>query len=80
LEFGVRFKNDRVEIYYTIKTDMKIAFLDKKIYFNKGDQIIVAFSYKYNKDDFKSFMNIYFDDVDVFVSDDGSYALALCKK
>lgn len=80
MEFGARFKNNRVEIYYTIKKDIKIAFLDKKIYFNKGDQIVVAFSYKYNEDDFKGFMNIYFDDVNVFVSKDNSYALAVCKK
>lgn len=80
LEYGARFKNSRVEMYYSIKEDCKISFLDKKVYFNKGDQIVVAVSYKYNKEDFVSFMNLYFDDVMAKVSSDGSYILALCKK
>jgi len=80
LEFGVKFENSRVELFYTVKDNVKISFLDKKVYFNKGDQIIVSVSYKYDKDEFKSLLNLYFDDVDVFTSEDESYALALCKK
>jgi uncharacterized SAM-dependent methyltransferase len=80
VEFGVRFKNSRVEMYYTINKEKEIGFQNKKVRFNKGDQIIVAISYKYNKNDFMTYLKMYFDDVDMYVSKDGSYALALCKK
>lgn len=80
LEYGARFNNSRIEMYYTIKKDCKIKFLNKEVTFNKGDQIIVAVSYKYSKEDFIGFLNLYFDDVMAKVSEDGSYALALCKK
>jgi uncharacterized SAM-dependent methyltransferase len=80
VEYGARFRNSRVEMYYAIKKDVKLTFLDKSLYFSKGDQIVVALSYKYNKDDFKKYMKMYFDDVKVYTSPDESYALALCKK
>lgn len=80
LEYNTRFKNSRVEMYYTIKDDCKISFLGKSAYFNKGDQIIVAVSYKYEKNDFISFMKMYFNDVTTYVSKDNSYAIALCIK
>jgi len=80
IEYGARFKNSRVEMYYTVKKNTKIEFLDKTVYFDKGDQIVVALSYKYDSHDFKKFMKMYFHDVKVYVSSDGSYALALCKK
>tara|TARA_Y100000310_G_scaffold343165_1_gene449585 strand:+ start:1247 stop:2200 length:954 start_codon:yes stop_codon:yes gene_type:complete len=80
LEYAAQFKNSRVEMYYTIKKDCKISFLSKEVQFNAGDQIIVATSYKYNKEDFESFLKIYFDNVKLYTSEDGSYALAFCKK
>lgn len=80
IEFGVRFRNSRVELYYTIKTDKIIEFQGRKAIFNRGDQIIVAVSYKYQKDDFMSFLKMYFSNVTLFASKDNSYALALCKK
>lgn len=80
LEYGVRFRNSRVEMYYTIKKDSNITFLDKKVQFHTGDQIIVAISYKYDKEDFRRFMKLYFDDVEFFFSDDEAYSLVLCKK
>ena len=80
LEYGVRFRNSRVEEYYTLTKDTEISFLGRTVRFNEGDQIITAVSYKYDKDDFMSFMKMYFSKVDLFVSKDGSYALALCKK
>jgi uncharacterized SAM-dependent methyltransferase len=67
-------------MYYSLRKNVEIDFLDKKVHLNVGDQIVVAVSYKYNKSDFKSFMNLYFDDLDVFVSKDNSYVLAFCKK
>jgi uncharacterized SAM-dependent methyltransferase len=80
VKFGVRFKNGRVESYYTLLKDKFVSFLDKKVEFNKGDQIIVVVSYKYTEEDFRSFMNMYFDGVDVFVSKDKSYVLCLARK
>lgn len=80
LEFGVRFRNSRVEAYYTIKSDMKLTFLDRTIYFSKGDQIIVAVSYKYQEEEMREYLKLYFDDVKVYVSSDKAYALAMCRK
>jgi uncharacterized SAM-dependent methyltransferase len=80
LEYGVRYRNSRVEEYYTIKREVEINFLGKSVRFNVGDQIIAAVSYKYDKDDFMSFLKMYFSDVKLFTSKDGSYALAMCKK
>jgi len=80
LQYGVRYKNSRVEEYYTILQDVEINFLGRTVRFNSGDQIITAVSYKYDKDDFMSFLKMYFGDVKLFTSKDGSYALALCKK
>ncbi|MAG26268.1 hypothetical protein CMI47_12005 [Candidatus Pacearchaeota archaeon] len=80
LEYGTRFENSRVELFFTVKKDVTLGFLEKKIDFSKGDQIVVAVSYKYDQDDFKSFVKMYFNESEVFVSKDESYALALCKK
>jgi uncharacterized SAM-dependent methyltransferase len=80
VEFGVRFKNQRIESFYTIKNFKEINFLKRTVRLDKGDQIIVIVSYKYNKEDFISFLNLYFDEVNVKISNDGSYALALCRK
>tara|TARA_Y100000310_G_C20629168_1_gene787630 strand:+ start:206 stop:1162 length:957 start_codon:yes stop_codon:yes gene_type:complete len=80
LKYSARFKNSRIEMYYEIKKDAEISFLGKKVEFKKGDEIIVAVSYKYNQEDFVSFLNLYFDEIRVNISEDRSYALALCKK
>lgn len=80
IEFGTRFQNSRVELYYTILKEKTIDFQGKKVTFNKGDQLLVSVSYKYNKKDFLSFLNLYFDEVEVNAAEDDSYAIALCKK
>lgn len=80
VKLGARFAHSRVELYYTIQNKKTIKFQDKKVYFNAGDQILVSVSYKYSKEDFISFLKLYFDDVIIKISNDGSYALALCKK
>jgi uncharacterized SAM-dependent methyltransferase len=80
VKFGTRFANSRVELYYSLLTDKKINFQGKEVRLNKGDQILVSVSYKYNKDDFISFLNLYFDDVMAKTSPEGSYIIALCKK
>jgi uncharacterized SAM-dependent methyltransferase len=78
--FGARFQNSRVEMYYSLNENKTIKFQNKSVNFDKGDQIIVAVSYKYDKRDFMTFMKLYFDDVRMYVSPDQSYTLALCKK
>ena len=80
IQFGTRFLNQRIEFYYTIKKCTNINFQDKKVKFDKGDQIIVAVAYKHDKEDLLSYLNMYFDEVVVKFSEDGSQALALCKK
>lgn len=80
VQYGVRFRNSRVEMYYTLLRDKKISFQDRSINFNKGDQVLVCISYKYDESEFRRVMNMYFDDVKVYISDDKSYGLALCEK
>ncbi|MBS3087189.1 L-histidine N(alpha)-methyltransferase [Candidatus Pacearchaeota archaeon] len=80
VEFGARFKHKRVEYYYTIKNSKTIEFQNKKVALNKGDQVIVAVSYKHNKDDILSILNMQFRDVTLKLSEEGSTFLAICKK
>ena len=80
IRLDVRFVNSRVEFYYILEDDKTVEFQGRKISFFKGDQIIVAVAYHYKKEEFMSFLKMYFGDVELFVSKDGSYTLALCKK
>jgi uncharacterized SAM-dependent methyltransferase len=80
VEFDVRFKNSRIEFFYTLKKDKNIKFQNKKVNFNKGDQIITAIAYHYEQEEFMSFLKMYFSYVRLFTSEDGSYTLALCRK
>ncbi len=78
--FGVRFRNSRIESYYTLVREKSLSFLGRTVNFSKGDQIIVIISYKYDKDNFISFLKMYFGLVNTFFSKDGSYSLAFCQK
>ncbi len=78
--FGARWKESRIEIYYTINKDKEVEFQGKKLQFNKCDQMIVAVAYKHDKEDLKTYLNMHFDDVMVKISQDRGKALALCKK
>lgn len=80
LDFGARFQNSRVEYYYTVKENKTINFQGKEISFIKGDQIVVAVSYKHEKEMLLSTLNSYFDAVHLKVSKDGATFLAICKK
>lgn len=80
LEFCPRFKNSRIEFAYTIRKDKKVEFQDKTVYFNQGDQIIVAVAYKYDLEDLKTVLNLHFDEVNLKVSKDGSTVLMVCKR
>jgi uncharacterized SAM-dependent methyltransferase len=80
VSFGTRFKNSRIELFYALNRDKLVKFQDKEVLFNKGDRIIVSVSYHYRKEDFISFLKMYFNEVKFYLSNDGTYALALCKK
>lgn len=80
VEYSARFRGSRVELLYTLKNDKTIESGGKKIDFRAGDKIILIISYKYTKDSLMETLNLYFDDVALFPSSDGIYALALCKK
>lgn len=80
LDYGARFRGNRIEMLYTIKNDKTISSKGKTIDFNAGDKIIVTFSYKYTDDSLKEVLMMYFDDVELHTSKDGIFALALCKK
>lgn len=80
LQFWVGFRRSRVEMYYIVKNDCRVRFLDKKIDFIAGDQIIVAFSYKYTKEDLDKHLRKYFSRVKLFFSEDLGYAISLCQK
>jgi len=80
ISFGTRFKNSRIELFYALNKDKMVKFQDKEVLFNKGDRIIVSVSYHYKKEDFIGFLKMYFNDVKFYISKDGTYALALCKK
>ena len=78
--YGARWRGSRIEMYYTIKENKTIKYKGKKVEFKRGDKIIIAISYKYTKDKLLEYLNLYFNDVELFTSKDDSYALALCKK
>ena len=80
IEFGVRFKAPRLEVYYTIKNDKTINFQKKTVNFYKGDQIIILTAYKYPTEDLAAFFNMYFDKVILKESKNSAKILVLCKK
>ena len=80
VEFGVRYKNSRVEIYYTLLRDTRLAFGDRSVAFTKGDQILVAVSYRYNESELKKSIRLYFKNTKFYLNDDKTWCLILCKK
>lgn len=80
LEIGTRFQNNRVEVFFKIKKSKKIQKNHFEIIFDEGDEIIVIVSYRYKIRDFKSFLSINFNQIDVSLNNKGSMAIALCKK
>lgn len=80
IEYGVRFRNARLETFYTILKDVTLEFQGRKIIFYKGDQVVVGFTYLYEREELLGFLKMYFGEVTNFVLEDGSYTLALCRK
>lgn len=80
INLNVRYKNSRIEILYNIKKDTLLTFYDQTLNFIKGDQILVAISYRYNEKDLKKAMKIYFNDVKFYFNPERTWVLILCKK
>ncbi|MCK4649647.1 L-histidine N(alpha)-methyltransferase [Candidatus Pacearchaeota archaeon] len=80
LEMDIKLKESRIEIYYNLKIDKTIELYGKKIEFKTGDKFLVLLSYKYKKKDLVEILNMYFNEVDMKISEDGSYTLVICKK
>lgn len=80
IDLNVRYKNSRIEILYHIKKDTLLTFYDQALNFIKGDQILVAISYRYNEKDLKKAMKLYFDGVKFYFNPERTWVLILCKK
>ena len=80
LHFWVWFRKSRLELYYSIRRDCRVNFLDKKLDFFAWDQIVIAISYKYTQKDFENYMRKYFSKIKMFFSDDIWYVVAMCQK
>ena len=80
VKLKTRFRHSRIEWYYKINTDREISLGNKSISIKKGDEIIVAVSYHYTLKEFEDYLKIYFEEIDIKVSEDKKYILALCKK
>jgi uncharacterized SAM-dependent methyltransferase len=80
IQYGVRYKNSRIEMYYTVKKDKKITFGNQFMAFYKGDQILVGISRRYTKEQIEEALGIYFSDFKVELNKEGTWALVLCKK
>ncbi len=80
VEVNTRFAHNRLEGFYTIKTNKTLHYEGKEINIKEGDKIIVAFQYKLYENELKDFCNMYFDKVDLKKDSQNEYALVLCKK
>lgn len=80
VEYEVRFINSRIEELYAVKTDKIIKHLGKTINFKKGDIIIAAISYKYNKLEFQDILSKFFSSTKIYTDKENTYAIAICKK
>lgn len=78
--FDVRFRNSRIEFFFTLKHNVTVTFNHKTVSFSKGDQIIAGMFYRYPQKDFLNYLSMYFDKQTNFFSDDGLYLLSLCQK
>ncbi|MEM4330409.1 MAG: L-histidine N(alpha)-methyltransferase [Candidatus Pacearchaeota archaeon] len=80
LDYKVRFRKERIEMFFEVKKDYSFYTNKKKLEFKKGDKIIIAVSYKYNEDRFREILSTYFDNVELFLSPKKDFVLALCMK
>lgn len=80
IEYDARFNSMRVENIFRIKVEKEVTAGKEKIIFRKGDEVLVAFLYKYFEEELEKFFKMYFSDVKVMKDEDNEYILALCRK
>jgi uncharacterized SAM-dependent methyltransferase len=80
VEFHGRFRNSRIELYFSLNKDKTVTFNEKSVNFNKGDQIVVVTAYKYEKDTLREFLNMHFDNVTFRVAKNNAKILAICTR
>lgn len=80
IEFGARYRNGRVECFYTINVEKTIKFQEREIVFQKGDQVVVSYSNKYNQKELDRIIELYFDNYKFYTNKEKDWALILCKK
>lgn len=80
ISFDVRFRNSRIEFFFTLRHDVTVSFNTKTVTFFKGDQIIAGIFYRYPQKEFLQYLSMYFKKTTPYISDDGRYILALCQK
>jgi hypothetical protein len=80
VEFEVRLRNEASEVVYKIKTNKKITNDGRVVEFKKGDKIIVLVSYKHDKKDLLTYLNMNFSEVNTHDLKDKSQLIAICKK
>lgn len=78
VKYSVKFRNLRIEAYFTLLKDKKIKHNNEIIDFKQGDQVLVGISYKYTKDKFKKILSSFFTKVEISIDKNNTFALALC--
>ena len=80
VEYGARFENGRAEGFYTLKVNKIVERAGEKIKFSKGDEIVVAYLYKYFEKELKKYFGMYFREIEMFKDDEGEIAVGICRK
>lgn len=84
LEYNARFKydehsqNSRVECFYKLKKDKSINHLSRSVEFKSGDEILVAISYKFTREQLDAYLKRFFGRVNIYPDDKKAYAIAMC--
>jgi len=78
--YGARFGNSRIEMYYTMKSDKKIAHRGKAVSLQRGDEILAAILYKLYPEELVKFCKMYFANVEIVKDKENEYAIVICKK
>jgi len=80
IKFGARHRHRRVECFYEIKKGKRINFQDKELNFQKGDQIIVSYSHKYNQKELEDAIKLYFGKYEFYTNKEKDWTLLFCQK
>lgn len=78
VEYDARFKNSRVEMFYRVKQNKTVKHLSKSVDFEEGDEILVAISYKFTKEQLEEYLRRFFGKVSIYTDSEQSYGLAVC--